>query len=80
MASDDAKYMEEYGPRVVGVLDRLQKAAGVGEVRTRADLDILAAALWELLVNHLSQYAEANARPRGTGLSENRRSQCCQEA
>ena len=38
MASDDAKYMEEFGPRVVALLDRLQKAAGVGELRTRADL------------------------------------------
>src|SRR5438067_951547 len=43
MTSDDAKYMEEFGPRVVALLDRLQKAAGVGELRTRADLDILAA-------------------------------------
>ena len=38
MTSDDAKYMEEFGPRVVALLDRLQKAAGVGELRTRADL------------------------------------------
>jgi len=30
--------MKEFGPRVVALLDRLQKAAGVGELRTRADL------------------------------------------
>jgi hypothetical protein len=70
MTSDDAKYMEEFGPRVVALLDRLQKAAGVGELRTRADLDILAAALWELLATTLANMPEPMRGQRVTGLSE----------
>ena len=70
MASDDAKYMEEFGPRVVGVLDRLQKAAGVGELRTRADLDILAAAALELLTSALANMPEPMRGERVRGVSE----------
>ena len=33
-----AKFQKDFGPRVTELLDRLQKAAGVGELRTRADL------------------------------------------
>jgi hypothetical protein len=39
----ETRFLKEFGPRVAELLDRLQKAAGVRELRTMADLDILAA-------------------------------------
>jgi len=38
-----SRFLKEFGPRVAELLDRLQKAAGVRELRTMADLDIPAA-------------------------------------
>ena len=70
MTSDDAKYMEEFGPRVVALLDRLQKATGVGELRTRADLDILAAAAMDLVISALANMPEPMRGQRVKGLSE----------
>ena len=67
MASERyAKFLKEFGPRVTELLERLEKAAGVSErPMTSGDLDILAAASWELLTTTLSQYARGTARQKG---------------
>ena len=66
-----AKFLKEFGPRVTELLDRLQKAAGVSEKPvTSGDLDILAAASWELLTTTLANMPEAQRGRRVTQLSE----------
>jgi len=66
----ETRFLKEFGPRVAALVDRLQEAAGVRELRTRADLDILAAALWELLATTLANMPEPMRGQRVTGLSE----------
>ena len=70
MAKEGDELLKEFVRRVNALLERLQKAAGVGELRTRADLDILAAALWELLATTLANMPEPMRGQRVTGLSE----------
>jgi aspartate aminotransferase-like enzyme len=72
MASERyAKFLKEFGPRVTELLDRLQKAAGVSErPMTSGDLDILAAASWELLTTTLANMPEPQRGRRARRLSE----------
>ncbi len=63
----EMRFLKEFGPRVAALVNRLQEAAGVRELRTRADLDILAAAALEIVDVCLSQHARANARPKSWG-------------
>jgi hypothetical protein len=66
-----AKFLKEFGPRVTELLDRLEKAAGVSErPMTSGDLDILAAASWELLTTTLANMHEAQRGRRVRQLSE----------
>jgi hypothetical protein len=66
-----AKFLKEFGPRVTELLDRLQKAAGVSEKPvTSGDLDILAAASWELLTTTLANMPESQRARRVSRLSE----------
>ena len=66
----EMRFLKEFGPSVAVLVDRFQEAAGVRELRTRADLDILAAALWELLATTLANMPEPMRGQRVTGLSE----------
>jgi hypothetical protein len=66
----ETRFLKEFGPRVAELLDRLQKAAGVRELRTMADLDILAAALMELLTTTFANMPEPMRGQRVRGLSE----------
>jgi hypothetical protein len=52
------------------LVNRLQEAAGVRELRTRADLDILAAAALELLTSALANMPEPMRDQRVRGVSE----------
>ena len=72
MASERyAKFLKDFGPRVTELPDRLQKAAGVSErPMTLGDLDILAAASWELLTTTLANMPESQRRRRVRQLSE----------
>ena len=72
MASERyAKFLKEFGPRVTELLDRLHKAAGISErPMTSGDLDILAAASWELLTTTLANMPEAQRGRRVRQLSE----------
>jgi hypothetical protein len=72
MASERyAKFLKEFGPRVTELLDRLEKAAGVSErPMTSGDLDILAAASWELLATTLANMPEPQRGRRVRRLSE----------
>jgi hypothetical protein len=61
MSSEDtARFMKEFGPRRDDMLRRLQKAAGVGKPKPMnlADLEVLAAALLELLTTTLANMPE----------------------
>ena len=66
----ETRFLKEFGPRVAALLDRLQEAAGVRELRTMADLDILAAALMELLTTTFANMPEPMRGQRVRGLSE----------
>ena len=72
MASERyAKFLKEFGPRVTELLDRLEKAAVVSErPMTSGDLDILAAASWELLTTTLANMPEPQRDRRVRRLSE----------
>ena len=56
------RFLKEFGPSVAALVNRLQEAACVRELRTRADLDILAAAALELLTSALANMPEPMAR------------------
>ena len=72
MASErHAKFLKDFGPRVTELLDRLQKAADVSErPMSSGDLDILAAASWELLTTTLANMPESQRGKRVRQLSE----------
>jgi hypothetical protein len=71
VAVGHAEFLKDFGPRVTELLDRLQKAAGVSErPMTLGDLDILAAASWELLTTTLANMPESQRRRRVRQLSE----------
>jgi hypothetical protein len=72
MASERYKrFLQDFAPRVTELLDRLQKAAGVSERQmTLGDLDILAAASWELLTTTLANMPESHRGRRVKQLSE----------
>ena len=72
MASERyAKFLKDFGPRVTELLDRLQKAADVSErPMSLGDLDILAAASWELLTTTLANMTESQRDRRVRRLSE----------
>jgi hypothetical protein len=72
MASERyTKFLKDFAPRVTELLDRLQKAAGVSErPMTLGDLDILAAASWELLTTTLANMPESHRGRRVRRLSE----------
>jgi hypothetical protein len=61
MSSEDtARFLKEFGPRRDDMLRRLQKTAGVGKPKPMnlADLEVLAAALMELLTTALANMPE----------------------
>ncbi len=59
MAKERDEVLEEFVRRDNALLDRLQKAAGVGEgPMNQADLDVLAVATVELLTNTLANMPE----------------------
>ena len=59
MAKEGDEVLKEFVRRVNTLLDRLQKAAGLGEgPMTQADLDVLAVASVELLTNTLANMPE----------------------
>ena len=66
----EMRFLKEFGPRVAALVNRLQEAAGVRELRTRADLDILAAAALELLTSALANMPEPMRGERVRGVSE----------
>ena len=66
----EMRFLKEFGPRVAALVDRLQEAAGVRELRTRADLDILGAAALELLTSALANMPEPMRGQRVRGVSE----------
>ncbi len=66
----EMRFLKEFGPRVAALVNRLQEAAGVRELRTRADLDILAAAALELLTSALTNMPEPMRGQRVRGVSE----------
>ena len=72
MASERyAKFLKDFGPRVTELLDRLEKSAGVSErPMTSGDLDILAAASWELLTTTLANMPESQRGKRVRRLTE----------
>ena len=64
MAKEGDEVLKEFVRRVNALLERLQKAAGVGEgPMNQADLDVLAVASVRAPNKHLSQHARTNARP-----------------
>jgi hypothetical protein len=70
MASE-GDFRKEFWPRVQALLDRLKKAAGVGEgPMSLGDLEILAAASMELLTLTLANMPEPRRSERLGGLSE----------
>ena len=66
----ETRFLKEFGPRVAALVNRLQEAAGVREIRTRADLDILAAAAMDLVISALANMPEPMRGQRVKGLSE----------
>jgi hypothetical protein len=72
MSSDDtARFLKEFGPRRDAMLRRLQKAAGVAKPKPMnlADLEVLAAALMELLTTALANMPEPRRGEIVRGLS-----------
>jgi hypothetical protein len=72
MSSEDtARFLKEFGPRRDDMLRRLQKAAGVGKPKPMnlADLEVLAAALMELLTTTLANMPEPRRGEIVKGLS-----------
>jgi hypothetical protein len=66
---DRAKFLKEFGSRVNALVDRLQKATGLNEGPiSLGDLDILAAALMELLGFALANMPEPMCRERLNGF------------
>jgi hypothetical protein len=64
MAKEGEEVLKEFVRRVNAMLERLQKAARVGEgPMNQADLDVLAVASVELLTNTLANMPGTNARP-----------------
>jgi len=71
MAKEGDEVLKEFVRRVNTLLDRLQKAAGLGEgPMTQADLDVLAVASVELLTNTLANMPEPMRSDRLSALSE----------
>jgi hypothetical protein len=67
MSSEDtARFLKEFGPRRNAMLRRLQKAAGVGKPKPMnlADLEVLAAALMELLTTALANMPDKQRTER----------------
>jgi hypothetical protein len=69
-SEDNAKFREEFGPRVTALLNRLLKTARVGKgLMSQGDLDVLAAAAMELLTMVLANMPEPIRGERVKGLS-----------
>jgi hypothetical protein len=69
-SEDKAKFLKELGPRRDALLERLKKAANVGEgPMSLGKLDILAAASTELLTLALANMPEPMRGERVRGLS-----------
>jgi len=66
----EMRFLKEFGPRVAALVNRLQEAAGVRELRNMADLDIFAAAALELLTSALANMPEPMRGERVRGVSE----------
>lgn len=71
MAKEDDEVVKEFVRRVNTLLDRLHKAAGMGEgPMNQADLDVLAVASTELLTNTLANMPEPMRGHRVKALSK----------
>jgi hypothetical protein len=71
MAQQGEEVLKEFVRRVNALLDRLQKAAGLGEgAMNQADLDVLAVASVELLTNTLANMPEPMRGDRLRAFSE----------
>jgi len=71
MAKEDDEVVKEFVRRVSALLDRLHKAAGMGEgPMNQADLDVLAVASTELLTNTLANMPEPMRGHRVKALSK----------
>jgi hypothetical protein len=71
MIQRDEDVLKEFVRRVNALLDRLQKAAGLGEgAMNQADLDVLAVASAELLTNTLANMPEPMRSDRLKAFSE----------
>jgi hypothetical protein len=69
-SEDKAKFLKEFSPRRDAMLERLKKAANVGEgPMSLGKLDILAAASMELLTLALANMPEPTRGERVKGLS-----------
>jgi hypothetical protein len=69
-SEDKAKFLKEFGPRRDAMLERLKKAANVGEgPMSLGKLDILAAASMELLTLALANMPEPTRGERVKGLT-----------
>ena len=69
-SEDKAKFLKEFGPRRDAMLERLKKAANVGQgPMSLGKLDILAAASMELLTLALANMPEPTRGERVRGLS-----------
>ena len=69
MANEADDVLQEFVRRVNALLDRLQKAAGLGGPMNQADLDVLAVASVELLTNTLANMPEPVRSDRLKALS-----------
>jgi hypothetical protein len=71
MIQQGQEVLKEFVRRVNALLDRLQKAAGLGEgAMNQADLDVLAVASAELLTNTLANMPEPMRSDRLKAFSE----------
>jgi hypothetical protein len=69
MTKEEDEVLKEFVRRVNALLDRLQKAAGLGGPMNQADLDVLAVASVELLTNTLANMPEPMRSDRLKALS-----------
>lgn len=70
MTEQGEEVLKEFVRRVNALLDRLQKAAGLGGAMNQADLDVLAVASVELLTNTLANMPEPMRGDRLSAFAE----------
>ena len=81
MAKEGDEVLKEFVRRVNALLDRLQKAAGVGEgPMNQADLECPRRCFSRAPNKHLSQHARTNARRQASGIHGDPGGRRCQKA